>query len=450
MAGTVAGLEWGALAEFGSTATAAQLNSEGPAPTVPADAASQSADAAERVFIYGMNYAPEMAGVGRYTGEIAEYLAKLGADVTVVTTPPHYPGWKIQKGYRNRYSAASENGVRVLRTPLLLREKMGGVWRLISPLTFALSSAPVAIWQILRHRPTIVLCIEPTLLVAPAALLAAKWVGARTVLHVQDLEVDAAFATGHLSGRRWLKSLGGIFERACLKRIDRLITISDTMADKLSEKGVVDERIAVVRNWVDLDKIFPLDGPSPYRSELGYQAEDFVVLYSGNIGPKQGMNFLLDAAAELSATAPHIKFVIAGEGPSKPGLERDYGHLANVRFMPFQPYERLNEFLNLADLHALPQAPGIADLVLPSKLGGMLASGKPILAMADPGSELDRFLGEEYHPLHEGKSWAASLHDACATRRRAPFDQRTLAKQIDKSAGMAAWRDAAISVRAGP
>ena len=154
-----------------------------------------------RIVVYGMNYAPEMAGVGRYTGEIAEYLAETGADVTVVTTQPHYPGWQVLDGYANRYSSAMENGVRVIRSPLLLRKRMGGIWRLIAPLSFAAASAPVIFWQIIRRRPDVVFCVEPTLFAAPLAQLAAKLVGARTVLHVQDLEVDAAFAVGHLGAK---------------------------------------------------------------------------------------------------------------------------------------------------------------------------------------------------------------------------------------------------------
>ena len=209
----------------------------------------------KRVVVYGMNYHPEVAGVGKYTGEIAEHLASVGMDVVAVTTPPHYPGWTVQAGYRNRYSTSKQNGVRVLRAPLLLRRNMRGIWRLIAPLSFALTSAPVVFWQIIRHRPDTVLCIEPTLFAAPVAQLAAKLVGARTVLHVQDLEVDAAFAVGHLGSRQWLKKLGYAFERFTLKRFQKVVTISNRMAERLVDKGIAGERVSVVRNWVDLEHI---------------------------------------------------------------------------------------------------------------------------------------------------------------------------------------------------
>jgi colanic acid biosynthesis glycosyl transferase WcaI len=344
-----------------------------------------------KVLIYGMNYAPEIAGVGKYTGEIAEYLNKIGADVTVVTTPPHYPGWRVQTGYKNRYSTTVSAGIKVIRSPLLLRQKMGGVWRLIAPLTFAISSAPVVAWQILVRRPDTVFCVEPTLIAAPVAQFAAKLVGARTVLHVQDLEVDAAFAVGHLGSMRWLKAIGYAFERSTLRRFNKVVTISNRMAEKLIEKGVSSANVSVIRNWVDLSHIYPMDTVSSYRSELGFSPNDFVVLYSGNIGAKQGLDVLIDVVQEF-AKNEKIHFVIAGEGPAKLALQDRGMKFPNLRFLPFQPYARLNEFMNMADLHVLPQDRGAADLVLPSKLGGMLASGKHVLVTADEDTELAQFV----------------------------------------------------------
>ena len=280
------------------------------------------------------------------------------------------------------------------RCPLLLRRRMGGVWRLVAPLTFALSSAPVALWRALRFRPDVVLCVEPTLMAAPAALLAARLVGARAVLHVQDLEVDAAFAVGHLAPRRGLKRIAVRFEHAALARFDAVLTVSDRMAERLVAKRVSRDRLAVVRNWVDLEafRLKPLAGASAYRRELGIPDDAFVALYSGSIGAKQGFDELIEAARRLARRAD-ILFVIAGEGPAKPALAARVADLPNVRLLPFQPSARLAEFLGLADLHLLPQAKEAADLVLPSKLAGMLASGRRIVVAAAAGTELADFLG---------------------------------------------------------
>jgi len=372
----------------------------------------------KRVVIYGMNYAPEMAGVGRYTGEIGLHLAESGADVTVITTPPHYPGWRVERPWKaGRYHAHTMDGARIIRCPLILRRRMGGVWRLVAPLSFAITSAPVALWQILTRRPHTVLCIEPTLFTAPVALLAAKLAGARTVLHVQDLEVDAAFAVGHLGRARWLERLAAAFERSVLRRFHHIVTISNRMAERIAAKGMPREHIALVRNWVDTGHIRPLGAPSPYRAELGLNPATFVVLYSGNIGAKQGLDLLIDAAAALADT-PAIQFIIAGEGPAKDGLMARAVNLANVRFLPFQPYARLSEFLGLADLHALPQEEGAADLVLPSKLGGMLASGKPVLVTAHSGTELADYLAgaADVIPPGDAVAFAEAIRARAAER----------------------------------
>lgn len=393
--------------------------------------------AGKKILLYGMNFAPEIAGVGKYTGEIADYLTGQGGKVTVVTTPPHYPGWSVREGYTNSYSTERKKGMKIFRVPLFLKENMGGIWRLIAPLSFAATSAPVVLWNILRDRPHFVICVEPTLFAAPLAILAAKAVGARTVLHVQDLEVDAAFAVGHLKSLNFMKKAAYLFEKYTLKGFDRIITISERMSDRLVEKTGNAEQVAIVRNWVDLEHIYPLGRKSAYRQELGYADDDFIVLYSGNIGAKQGLDTLLDAAGKLEQHQK-IKFVITGEGPAKRALVEKYGKLANVSFLPFQPYEKFNEFMNLASLHALPQDRGAADLVLPSKLGGMLASGAPVVVTADEGTELANFLGDSAIITPPGDSDALSRAIVQASKgdREERKDRRAdLSRMLSKQDG---------------
>ncbi len=377
-----------------------------------------------KILIYAMNYSPEVAGVGRYTGEIGEHFAAMGHEVAVVTTIPHYPGWKASPPYRNgRYCSETRAGVTIVRCPLVLRERMGGIWRFVAPLSFALMSAPVALWRVLRHRPDIVLCVEPTLMSAPVAVVAARLVGARSVLHVQDLEVDASFAVGHLAESAWLKRLARVLETRLLRGFDRVITISAAMAERLERKGVPSERIATVRNWVDLDLVKPVEGISPYREELGIAETDRVILYSGAIGAKQGFGDLIAAASRLSHRAD-IKFLIAGEGPAKHELAARAASLPNVVFLPFQPYARLSDFLGLADIHVLPQAAGAADLVLPSKLGGMFASGRRVIVTAARGTELASFV--------EGAAIVVPPADAAALAEA--IEQAADAKENDSGA----------------
>ncbi len=365
----------------------------------------------KRIVIYGINYAPEPIGVGRYSSDIGDYLARQGVQVEVITAVPHYPGWAVRDNYRNRYSVEQKSGVRITRCPLILRSDVRGFWRLVAPLSFAITSAPVALWRIFHTRPDVVLCIEPTILAAPAALLGAKFVGARSVLHVQDLEIDAAFAVNHLRGNT-LRRCALWFEKIILRAFDQVITISNRMAEKLVAKGLPERKVGLVRNWVDLEKLRPLSDVSQFRMELGFPAGKFIALYAGNMGPKQALPIVMEAA-KLLVHEPNIMFVLAGEGPEKKRLREQFGDLPNIRFLPIQPEERLCELLSLASIHLLPQDRGAADLVLPSKLGGMLASGRPCVVMADAGTELYEFLSGSAVLLPPGD--AAALAAVIAT-----------------------------------
>ncbi|MEJ0061039.1 MAG: WcaI family glycosyltransferase [Terricaulis sp.] len=412
-----------------------------PVASASADLSLNSGDALydappPRVLIYAMNYAPELIGCGKYTGEIGAYLAAQGTSVEVVTTAPHYPSWQAQTPYSaGRYTVEKTARTRVTRCPIGLNKKIHGFARAWAPLSFALSSAPVVVWRILTTRPNTVFCVEPTLLAAPAALLAAKLVGARTVLHVQDLEMDAAFAMGHVRGG-FLKNLAFLFEKLTLKAFDHVITISHKMRQGLQHKGLARSKISIVRNWVDLARIFPMLGPNAYRRELGIDETTFVALYSGSIGAKQALDVVAGAAESL-VDREDILFVIAGDGPAKAGLVAR--GLKNMRFMPLQPEPRLCELLNLADAHLLPQDHSAADLVLPSKLAGMLATGKPIVAQAKAGTELHSFLDGACSLVKVGDSaaLAEALLDLRAEREKSTQNaekRRALAEQLSAPA----------------
>lgn len=396
----------------------------------------------EKIFLYGMNYAPEMIGVGRYSGELGAYLARHGAQVEVVTTAPHYPGWSVRPSHGGfEYRTEIVDSARVTRCPMIMRKEMRGVWRALAPLSFALFSAPVALWRMLRMRPATVLVVEPTLFVAPVALLGAWLVGARKVLHVQDLEIDAGFAVGHLKGAA-LRRFAAFCERVLVSAFDRVITVSGEMEVRLAGKGVPQDRLAIIRNWVDTAKIVPLDGANSYRRELDLPDTAYVVLYAGNIGAKQALPVVLDAAGRL-ADESGIVFVIAGDGPEKRNLQVRYGKLPNVRFLPLQPEARLCELLNLPDLHLLPQDRNAADLVLPSKLGGMLASGRDILASADPGTELYKFLAGTaiIVPSGDSERMAAAIRAQACEGRRRPTAAHAQVTMLDAGANLARFSE---------
>jgi colanic acid biosynthesis glycosyl transferase WcaI len=303
-----------------------------------------------------------------------------------------------------------------------MKKDAGGFWRLFAPLTFALSASPVVISRIFRFRPTSILCVEPTLFSAPAALFAGKLIGAKMVLHVQDLEVDAAFGVGHIRGRV-VRRCAAALEGLLLSLFDRVVTISEKMRDALLAKGLKDEKLSVLRNWVDLRAISPRKRSerNRFRDRLRIRDDEFVVLYAGHIGVKQALDVMLDAARHLS-DEPNIRFVIAGAGPARKGLMAAYADVGNLDYLPLQPASLLAELLGMADLHMLPQHRGAADLVLPSKLGGMLASGRPIVATVEPGTELSNILQDIALLTPAGDS--AALADAIRAARRQDLSGR--------------------------
>jgi colanic acid biosynthesis glycosyl transferase WcaI len=183
-------------------------------------------------------------------------------------------------------------------------------------------------------------------------------------------------------------------ESRILQAFDRVSTISSRMLARLEGKGVRSERACLFPNWVDTDEIFPLPyGPKSLRKEFGLPADKVIVLYAGNMGVKQGLEILVEAAWGLRKNST-IHFVLCGEGSARANLERAAREMRNVQFLPLQPPEKLNRLLNVADIHILPQRADAADLVMPSKLLGMLASGKAIIATANPGTEIGNAVGQ--------------------------------------------------------
>lgn len=341
-----------------------------------------------KILIYGLNFAPELTGIGKYSGEMAAWLASRGHEVRVVTAPPYYPAWKVQAGYKaTRYHVESWRGVRVLRCPLWVPANAGGLKRLLHLATFAGSS----IFGLLSNwhwKPDVVWLTEPPLFCAPAALAFARLRGAKAWLHIQDYEVDAAFDLGLLQGPA-IRKVVTRGERWLMRCFDRVSTISERMLVRARDKGVDEVRLLAFPNWVDVSQVQPLEATSPYRAELGIPADAVVALYSGNMGAKQGLEVLAETAARLQGNS-QVQFVFCGGGSGRTDLVERCAGLANVRFLELQPLERINDLLGLADIHLLPQRADAADLVMPSKLTGMLSSGRPVVA----GARMDTELGK--------------------------------------------------------
>lgn len=370
---------------------------------IPAATAKQRS-ASLKILIHGLNFAPELTGIGKYTGEMAVWLARRGHQVHVITTPPYYPGWRIAPSYRNRRALERPlPNLLVRRCPFYVPALPSGLKRLLHLSSFALSSLLPSL-QEADWQPDVVFTVEPTFFAAPVALALAGFADAPAWLHVQDFEIDAAFDLGLLPSGGFLQGLARSFERRVMQHFDRVSSISAGMVDRVQSKGVPASRTVLFPNWVDLDAIQPSGASTPnrYRRDLHLEGK-VVLLYSGNMGNKQGLEGLPVLAQRL-ATDEAVHLVFCGDGAFRSTLESLAEGLGNVTFLPLQPPEQLNELLNLADIHLLPQKSDVADLVMPSKLTGMLASGRPVLAIAAPGTQVAQVVsgvdrtGKQTHP----------------------------------------------------
>lgn len=359
-----------------------------------------------RILMLGLNFWPEPTGIGKYSGEMVNFLQKAGHQVTVITAPPYYPYWQVQPPYDRQKGLQYEtwNGASVIRCPLYVPARVTGLKRIIHLLSFRMSAHSVTLKE-LKKQPDLVFAVQPTLFAA--ALANARTNGKRphTWLHIQDFELDAALNLGILKKIPFLESAARKWEKHVYSQFDVLSTISHAMADRLIEKKVPREKIHFFPNWIDTAQIFPLSGENQYRKELHIAANEIVLLYSGSIGQKQGAEVLIEAF-KLLPEEQHFHLVICGEGPGKAKLQGLSRGIANIHFLPVQPVESLNELLNMADIHLLPQKLVATDLVMPSKLLGMLASGRPVIATCVKGSELHntvKDIGVSVPPEHAGE-----------------------------------------------
>lgn len=359
------------------------------------------------VLILGHNYSPELTGIAPCTTGMAEALAKNRNVVRVVCGTPSYPDWTVAAGYsRWLPSRREENGVTITRLPHIVPKRSHGWPRLLHHASFAV----LAIGALLKaccRRPDIIIAVVPSTLSASVARLAAKLFRRPLWVHVQDLELDMALATGNFSRSRWRTRFMRAIERFALSA-DRVSSISPAMCDRLVAKGVAPARLSEFKNWASPD-VGDMQGLSSYRREWGL-TDRHVALYSGSLAAKQGLEIILDAA-RLLAHRRDILFVICGNGPNRAALMEAARGCGSVLFHDLQPMDRLPELLSTATVHLLPQIASAADLVLPSKLPNMLATGRPVIATAGPQTGLAHEVEGcgLVTPPHDAPAFAAAI-----------------------------------------
>ena len=347
-----------------------------------------------RILIAGLNYLPESTSIGPYTADLAQHLEAAGHQVQVITGFPLAPQWRVWDDYRGRWFMRQElNGVSLLRTFLYVpAHPQKAFQRVLFDLSFALSAL---VGGLFAGPADLVVVVSPPLQLGLTGWMLSLAKRAPLFLHIQDLVPDAAVATGMLSENSTAVRLARAIERFVYRRARGIGVICEGFARNLAAKGVPENKVAILPNYLDVDFVHPGERNNGFRQRHGIGSEQFLVMYSGSVALKQGLHTFVEAAGRLKGQ-DQLVFCLIGEGPHLNDLEslaREL-RLNNIRFLPLQPRQQLPEQLAAADLLVITQKKAVTDIVFPGKLLYYMAVGRPILAAVSGDSETGRFIKE--------------------------------------------------------
>ena len=347
-----------------------------------------SAALVPRVLIVGINYRPETSGIAPYTGELAEHLAAGGHSTTVITGFAHYPAWRLAHGERRFRAVELLNGVRVLRRRHYVPGSQSAIKRAVYEGTFLLHGALSR-----PERPDVVFGVVPSL----SGGVLARWFAARARapygLIFQDLMAPAARQSGIGGGIRVAGATAAL-ERWVSAGARTVAVASESFRPYLRDIGVEDARILSLPNWAQVGA--PKADRASTRQHLDWPPDQTVVLHAGNMGLKQGLEQVVDAARRADELRLPITFVLMGEGSQRPLLEAIARGTERLRFLPFQPEDEVPDALDAADVLLVSERATVINMSLPSKLTSYFAAGRPIVAAVPPdGSTAHELLRSE-------------------------------------------------------
>ena len=319
---------------------------------------------------------PELIGSAPFASDIAEWLARR-SPTTVLSGLPHYPTSSVFPGYQNgRRERESVGFVTIERLRTGAPSGPSAVARILNEAEFLVRGlGALATGRVPRHPIVLALC--PSILCVSLGL-AARQRGGLCVAIVHDIQSGLAERLGMGGGR--LGALMRAVERIMLNRVDLVIVLSDEMKEQLRAIGVTTP-IDVVPLWVDTEQVRPVT-PLPHNPVK--------VLYSGNLGRKQGLNQVVAMAEHLALKRPEIEIILRGNGNQVETLAADIARrrLDNVRLAELNPHENLASALSVGDIHLVPQNPEAAAFAVPSKVYNIMAVGRPFVATALPNTTL--------------------------------------------------------------
>lgn len=338
-----------------------------------------------RVLAINQFYAPDHAATSQLLTELCEDLAAEGEDVTVIASRGTYlGGGKLP-------AAEVRAGVRVVRPWATSLGKASVPRRLADYLSFWATAVASAATE---ARPDVMLVLTTPPMIASGGVLVSAARGVPLVTWVQDVYPEVAVAFGVIAAGHPAATGFSLLQRATYRAARRVVALSAGMGERLVSQGAPRERLRVIPNWADGRAIYPLaHEENPFRREHDLEGR-FVAMYSGNLGVGHDVATFLGAARLLDKTRPEVLFLFIGDGSRRAEAEALGRGLRNVRFLPYQPYETLRQSLSAADVHLISLREGLEGLLVPSKLYGALASGRPVMYVGPSACEVARVVRE--------------------------------------------------------
>jgi colanic acid biosynthesis glycosyl transferase WcaI len=335
-----------------------------------------------RIVVWGINYPPELTGIGPCNGVLCEFLAEMGNDVSMLTAFPYYPAWRKQAQDTGKlFGSESLNGVQVVRCWHYVPPRPNALKRILHELSFVAVSF---VRLLFASQPDLLIVVSPPLLLGVAARVVCWLRGGRYLMHIQDLQPDAAIRLGMVRSRTIIDLLRRV-ECSAYRGAWRVSAISHGMLEDLLKRGVSEEKLFYFPNGIELPRRVEV---GRFRERNRFGADRFLVVYSGNIGVKQGLKTLIAAAKIVRNRS--IQLIVCGEGAEKKRLLAAAHGLPNVWFKCLLDEQSYHEMLADADLLVIPLVPGSGNSFFPHKLLSSCAAGKPVLVVCDPESELAR------------------------------------------------------------
>ncbi len=374
------------------------------------------------ILILCPHYAPDVAPTGEVMTAIVEALADRGHRLHVVTSLPWYRRHAVEEGWTGRI--ARTDATRwgwITRLHPFPTDKTNIPARAVAFAGFTGMATLRGLST--RIRPDVVMVMSPPLPLGVAGWLSALARSTPFVFNIQDVFPDVAVELGAISDRRVIAAASWL-ERFLYRRSDAVTVLSEDLRDNVVAKVGAErpERVHVIPNFVDTERIRPAPADNDYRREFDLVGRT-VVLYAGNVGLSQSLDLVVAAARRYSERGrDDVVFVVNGGGSARDGLIADAEGLDNLRFVDMQPRERLPEVLAAGDLHLVPLKAGLARSSVPSKLYSILAAGRPVLASVDAGTEvattIERAGAGVSVPPEDPDAFVSALDDLLADRDR--------------------------------